>query len=307
VSARGEQASIERAAVGSHTYPPWRRIVPVNDDVADLGVVYAPSGVLVLAMAGFLDYWNEEGRRLSERALAAAAGGGGHVHEWLAEMVAVPVSADRALAVRASTSPSADGDVPTIAILEVGLGLPASSFGPVGGARILGDLPVDRTGMLLGDAIALDSWVGFLTGTSTDGLADVRYWGRNDHLVQAEFGGEPVGRFGSYGWLDLPVAHARSRVASINAWAANQPECAARASLEEHTHYHLADRAGWGHPLHVGTVEVAGCAVNRIGWDQGDHSARHRGERKYGQVYPVSVAADANGEAVLRWTIRPTN
>jgi hypothetical protein len=37
-------------------YQPGRRIAHVNDDVVDLGVVYAPSGALVLAMAGFLDY-----------------------------------------------------------------------------------------------------------------------------------------------------------------------------------------------------------------------------------------------------------
>ncbi|MFJ3722732.1 hypothetical protein ACIPYQ_09175 [Streptomyces sp. NPDC090045] len=55
----------------------------------DLGVVTAPSGVLVLGMASWIDYWPQLGRPLSERASAAASVGGGHVHDWLCELVAV--------------------------------------------------------------------------------------------------------------------------------------------------------------------------------------------------------------------------
>ncbi|MFV5998760.1 hypothetical protein ACNPQM_42140 [Streptomyces sp. NPDC056231] len=39
----------------------------------DLGSVNAPSGVLVLGMAGWIDYWRELGQPLSERARTAAA------------------------------------------------------------------------------------------------------------------------------------------------------------------------------------------------------------------------------------------
>ncbi|MFF8264219.1 hypothetical protein [Streptomyces virginiae] len=49
----------------------------------DLGVVTAPSGVLVLGMASWIDYWPQLGRPLSERASAAASVGGGHVHDRL--------------------------------------------------------------------------------------------------------------------------------------------------------------------------------------------------------------------------------
>jgi hypothetical protein len=200
----------------------------VGDDVVDLGAVTAPSGVLVLAMAGQLDYiWAAIGQRLSERAATAAAAGGGHVREWLFEAVAVPAAADRPLSVRATTQPSPFDQQPTIAVLEVDLGVavPALTKGPI----VLGDLPVDPTGMVLGDAVALDSWVGL------DGVP----------------------------------------------------------------------RAAWGRPLHVGTIQVAGCQVIGIGWDPGDHSMRHRGGRAYGMVYPVTVFGDGQGGAVMRWTIPP--
>ncbi|MFI8281150.1 hypothetical protein ACIGBH_41100 [Streptomyces sp. NPDC085929] len=71
-------------------------------------------------------------------------------------------------------------------------------------------------------------------------------------------------------------------------------------SVDEHTDFHLFRRAGWHHPLRVGAVEVGGCHVLGIEWDQGDHSIRHRGERDAGQAYPVTFAADKAGEMVMR-------
>ncbi|MEU9176208.1 hypothetical protein AB0C90_05005 [Streptomyces sp. NPDC048550] len=76
-------------------------------------------------------------------------------------------------------------------------------------------------------------------------------------------------------------------------------------SVDEHTDFHLFRQAGWHHPLRVGAVEVGGCHVLGIEWDQGDHSIRHRGERDAGQVYPVTLEADKVGEMVMRWTIPP--
>ncbi|MFY1595377.1 hypothetical protein [Micromonospora sp. WMMD737] len=200
-------------------------------ELVELGVVAAPSGVLVLATVGHLDYiWPSIGERLSDRAAAVAATGGGHIQEWLFEAVAVPVDADRPLPVLAATQPSPFFGEAAITMLEVRLG--GKSVG-----RLLGDLPADRYGMVLGDAVALDSWVG--------------------------------------------------------------------PSMEPPTDYDNFRRSAANHPLHVGPVEVAGCPVIGIGWGEGDHSMRHRGERAAGHVYPVTVISDHSSRTVLRWDVDP--
>jgi hypothetical protein len=118
------------------------------------------------------------------------------------------------LPVRAYTSASPFEGEPTIAVLEVGLGL----RWPHGAARdpvLLGDLPVDRCGMVVGDAGALDAFVG-IGGTTTDGLADVAYWGLHADAAHAVFGGEVMESAGRpYGWLDLPANRARAVSASL--------------------------------------------------------------------------------------------
>ncbi|MFE9306690.1 hypothetical protein ACFYM5_03190 [Streptomyces sp. NPDC006706] len=47
----------------------------MTEAVIDVGFVTAPSGVLVLDMAGWIDHWRELGQPLSERARAVAASG----------------------------------------------------------------------------------------------------------------------------------------------------------------------------------------------------------------------------------------
>ncbi|MDI5910747.1 MULTISPECIES: hypothetical protein [Streptomyces] len=49
----------------------------MTETVVDLGTVNAPSGMLVLGMAGWIDYWPQAGGTLSERARIAIAAGGG--------------------------------------------------------------------------------------------------------------------------------------------------------------------------------------------------------------------------------------
>ncbi|MFJ9024996.1 hypothetical protein ACIRPU_34260 [Streptomyces sp. NPDC102259] len=75
-------------------------------------------------------------------------------------------------------------------------------------------------------------------------------------------------------------------------------------SVDAHTDFHRFNRAGWNHPLLAGAIDLGGCSVLGLGWDPGDHSMRHRGERAYGQVYPATLESRA-GEAVLRWSIPP--
>ncbi|MEV7988528.1 hypothetical protein [Micromonospora sp. NPDC085948] len=200
-------------------------------ELVELGVVVAPSGVLVLATVGHLDYiWPSIGERLSDRAAAVAATGGGHIQEWLFEAIVVPVNADRRLPVLAATQPSPAFGEPAITMLEVRLG-------GGGAGRLLGDLPADRCGMVLGDAVALDSWAG--------------------------------------------------------------------PSVEPGTDYDNFCRLAADHPLHVGSVEVAGCPVLGIGWNGGDHSMRHRGERAAGHVYPATITSGHSSGAVLRWHVDP--
>lgn len=273
----------------------------------DMGTVNAPSGVLVLGMAGWIDHWPELGQSLSERARVAALSGGGHLHEWLCEAVAVPAADDRPLRVRASTSPSPFDGEPTIATLEIGLGLPWPETAARSVPVRLGDLPVDRCGMAIGDAVGLDAWTG-MGDEPADGLADVFYWGLYEDDAYAQFGGERTTQYGvdgPHGWLDLPLAEAVAREAELTAWRDRFHGKGLMVSVEEHTDYHRFRRAGWHHPLRFGAIEVGGCQVLGIEWDQGDHSTRHRGERDAGQVYPVTLESDQAGEMVMRWTIPP--
>ncbi|MDX3725936.1 hypothetical protein [Streptomyces caniscabiei] len=273
----------------------------------DLGSVSAPSGVLVLGMAGWIDHWRELGQPLSERARAVSLSGGGHLREWLCEAVAVPAAADRTLTVRATTSPSPFDEEPTIATLEISLGRVWPGTAERSVPVRLGDLPVDRCGMVIGDAVGLDVWTG-MDDEPVDGRADVTYWGRYEDDAYAQFGGERIAQYGVdglHGWLDLPVAEAAARVAELTAWRDRLHGKGLMVSIDKHTDFHRFRRAGWHHPLHVGAIEVGGCQVLGIEWDQGDHSIRHRGERGAGQVYPVTLEADEVGERVLRWTIPP--
>ena len=282
----------------------------MSETSVDLGVVTTPSGVLVLGMAGWIDQWPELGDPLSVRAVAAAEQGGGHFHEpadgpsqeWLCEAVAVPAAADRSLTVRAETWDSYDG--PVITVLEVDLGLPWPG-GPDGEPIRLGDLPIDRCGMILGDARALDSFVG-LSGESIDGLADVTYWGKYEDDAHARFGGESMsqvdGRRGPYGQLDLPLHEAQELADELQSWLSKGPRTGLVFSVDKHTHFHLLERAGEAHPLLAGQIDLDGSQILRLGWDPGDHSMRHRGERAWDQVYAVTLEQRGT-TTLLRWTI----
>ncbi|MCY0925991.1 DUF402 domain-containing protein [Streptomyces sp. H27-H1] len=278
-----------------------------------LGPVTAPSGALVLGKASWIGHRQDGSRPWSERALAAAAAGGGHIHEgesaeplaWGYEAIAVPAALDRPLPVRAWTSPSPFDGEPVLSALEVELGLQWDRDAHGDGPVPLGDLPVDRCGTVLGDARALDRFEG-LSGESVDGLADVTYWGRYWEEAHAVFGGELVlphpGGTGPHGFLDIPLAEARALKRRIEDWVREGPGNGLMVSVDAHTDFHRFKRAGWSRPLLAGTIEVGGCRVLGLGWDPGDHSMRHRGERAHGQVYPVTLEERA-GEAVLRWTV----
>lgn len=277
----------------------------MDETFVDLGSVTVPTGVLVFGMAGGIDHWPSTGARLAPRAKAAAASGGGHLHALGCEAVAVPAAAHQPLSVRASTSASPFDGEPAISVLAVDLGVPWAAFGSADVIR-LGDLPVDRCGMVLGDAGALDGFVG-LGGESVDRLADLVYWGKHSDAAHTVFGGESLGAPGRpHGWLDLPLSEAESRANALEGWnTAHNEGTGLIIDIEEHTDYSRLCRAGWEHPLRVGVVDVAGCRVLGFEWDQGDHSMRHRGERRFGQVYPVTMEPDATGGTVLRWTIPP--
>ncbi|WP_405889344.1 hypothetical protein OG762_46855 (plasmid) [Streptomyces sp. NBC_01136] len=304
----GESGRGEQAGGGHQMEQAGRRNNRRMDETfVDLGFVTAPSSVLVLGMAGWIDYWRELGQPLSERARTLAASGGGHLLEWLCEAVAVPAADDQPLRVRATTSPSPFDDEPTIAMLEVDLGLPWPETADRSMLIRLGDLPVDRCGMVLGDASGLDAWTG-MNSEPAEGLADVTYWGRYKDDAHAQFGGERIARYGHdgpHGWLDMPLAEAQALAAELTTWRGGLQGKGVAVSLDTHTDFYRFRRAGWHHPLHLGAIEIGGCQVLGIDWDQGDHSMRHRGERLAGQVYPVTLEADEARHAVMRWTIPP--
>ncbi|MFE4515625.1 hypothetical protein ACFRMQ_15710 [Kitasatospora sp. NPDC056783] len=278
----------------------------MSDTFVDLGFVTAPSGVVVLGMATWIDEWPRIGEPLSVRAGAAAKAGGGHLQEWEYEAFAVSAAADRPLSVRATTEPSVFDEEPTVATLEVELGLPWPDG--VDGPVLLGDLPVDRGGMVVGDAVGLDAWTG-PEDEPADGLADLCYWGRYEDDAHARFGGERIpqhgGVQGPYGRLDLPVAEAAALEAEIATWRGGLHGKGVATMVEPHVDYFRFRRAGLHHPLKAGVIEVDGCRVLGIDWCQGDHSLRHHGGRDWGQAFPVTLEADGAGGTVLRWTIPP--
>ena len=277
----------------------------VGSEFVQIGEVTAPSGMLVLGMAGWIDYWSVIGEPLSRRAAAAIASGGGYLRQFECEAVAVAASADRPLPVSATVSTSPFDNAPTIATLQIDLGRPWTADDQT--TVLLGDLPVDHCGMLLGDAAGLDSWSG-IGSASVDALADVTFWGALAQQAQHEFGGQDLaelGRPGVVGLLDLPVPEARQLADRLAAWEADNRGRGVKVSIDEHTHHYLVHRVGWAHPLHAATIEAAGCRVLGIGWNPGDHAKRHGGERAFGQVYPVTLSPAGDGGTLLRWTIAP--
>ena len=268
----------------------------------ELGSVTVPSGVLVLGMAGWIDYWPQLGESLSQRAAAAARRRGGHLRDWLCEAIAVRASSGP-LPVRATASPSPFDGEPAVAVLDVDLGM-SWPAGPARDLVLLGDLPVDRCGMVLGDASALDTFAG-INGKTTDGLADLAYWGRHADQAHAAFGGEVLASPGhARGWLDLPAGQARALGAALTAWADEHVGgIGLMVAVTEHTDYARLDRATWGRPLGAAVIDVAGCQILGLRWDEGDHSMLHNGERAYGCVYPVTLEPDEQGRTMLRWTM----
>ncbi|MFF0376129.1 hypothetical protein [Actinoplanes missouriensis] len=276
---------------------------------AALGQVVAPSGAVVLACAGLLDEWSELGEPLSVRAMSTAGSGGACIRDWLAEAVAVPAGPG-SLAITADTRAGAYRPIDTgdaIAVLNIDLGLPFSAVSAGSGPALLGDLPVDRCGTVIGDARALDSWVGFMHGDQgVDGLADIRIWGKGAQEAWEHFDAPRILTApgdDSHGWLDLPVEIARERAAAINRWASAQDHYPHMAHVDLHSHHHLGWRAGWQHPLRAGVIEVAGCPILFIAWSPLELQ-RFTGGRSAGQVYPVTLE-DVDGRATLRWTIPP--
>ncbi|QMU74348.1 hypothetical protein GXP74_38395 [Streptacidiphilus sp. P02-A3a] len=100
------------------------------------------------------------------------------------------------------------------------------------------------------------------------------------------------------------MAEAEAVAERLRTWIREGPGKGLMVSVDAHTDYHRINRAGGKHPLLAGTVDLDGCSLLGLGWDPGDHSMRHRGEREYGQVYPATLESHT-GEAVLRWTIAP--
>lgn len=272
---------------------------------ATLAHLLVPSQAVVLACGGFLDQWRALGEPLSARSLRAAQAGGGHLRAWLAEAVAVPAGPGK-LTVSARTRPGTVEPAETIASIDIDLDLPWSAVSAGTRPVKLGDLPVDPCGMVVGDAVALDSWVGFLPARSIDGLADLRISGRGAEEARSRYGARPLPAARDrrlHGWLDLPVAVAHDRAAEINEWAVDRGHDAHLAYVQPHSHHHLAMRAARMDPLGTGVIEVAGCAIVWAGWPPSE-LRRFAAGRPFGQAYPVTLE-NSDGRATLRWTIPP--
>jgi hypothetical protein len=82
----------------------------------ELGTVSVPSGVLVLGMAGWIDYWPQTGESLSQRAAVAARQRGDHLRDGLCEAIAARSSAGPQLAraVMATAVPAASAAARTL-------------------------------------------------------------------------------------------------------------------------------------------------------------------------------------------------
>ncbi|MEV1049749.1 hypothetical protein [Streptomyces sp. NPDC049887] len=260
----------------------------MTETAVDLGTVTAPSGMLVLGMAGWIDYWPHVGRPLSERARIVVATGGGHLHgpedsepsAWMCEAIAVAAAADRPLQVRAQTSASPFDGEPTIAVLEVDLGRP---------------------------------WAGStgLDGQSTDGLADVTYWGKYEEAVHAQFGGDRIPQHpsghGPRGWLDLPLVEAEAVAEQLRTWTREGPGNGLMVSVDAHTDFHRFNRTSWSHPLLAGAIDLDGCPILGLGWDPGGplHTPPRRTGPRTGLPRHPRSARRRNSTALDHPAVRP--
>ncbi|MFE5192038.1 hypothetical protein [Streptomyces sp. NPDC056628] len=114
--------------------------------------------------------------------------------------------------------------------------------------------------MVLGDALALDSWTGE-GHPSTDGLADVAYWGGHAQAAHRQFGGDLIPQHGTHvrGWLDLPLQDANKLGDALNDWQSVDQGRGLMVAVDEHTDFHRFNRASWTQPLQIGAIDVAGC------------------------------------------------
>ncbi|WP_406241629.1 hypothetical protein [Streptomyces anulatus] len=102
---------------------------------------------------------------------------------------------------------------------------------------------------------------------------------------------------------DAALDDAKKLGDALSDWKGDEQGRGVMVTVDEHTDFHRFHRVSWSHPLQIGAIEVADCSVLGINWDSGDHSMRHRGERHFGQVYPVTLQPGPTGQITMRWTI----
>ena len=256
------------------------------------GHITAPSGVLILGDAGTWDCWVRERLAARDAIGQAARAGGGMVSEWLFHAAVVPAAAGEQLPVTVHTA----ADSRAITQVQVRLGLAFT------GPAHVGELAINQLGTVLGDAEALQSFTGPDEEGTTDGQADVAYWGMHADRAHHAFGGDRIGHLPSArGWTDLPLEQATALARHLRDWAETHHQgLGLMVSLDQHTDlYRLHRAAGWHQPVPAGFITVGRQPVLGIHWDLYDFKARHNG----GTRYPVTLAPDSTGHTILTWRI----
>jgi hypothetical protein len=225
---------------------------PVDDQWHAVAQVTVPSGILVLGDLTFLGRWPDDPEGCWHAAAEAAGAGGGEFDRDGICGVAVPVPTDRPLPVRLRPTSAAD---PTPSIIDIVLApqpVPAVNEVPIG------RFPVDAAQMTIADAAALAE---FRFDESSDGLADVAFWGRDEREARSALGGAPI-RWNAFGWRDLALEAATSRLDAVRRWAEQHDGGKGLGyALWPHSDLYRLDEAQAADPWGVGVVTVGGQQV----------------------------------------------
>jgi hypothetical protein len=156
----------------------------------------------------------------------------------------------------------------------------ADERAPVAAAAPVGELIVDEARVMFADLDALAAWK---QDESTDGLADVAFWGRDADALAAQHGAGKLPE-GVWGWAGLPVAQAEERMRAL--LAAREGGAKFMPDYRPHSHHFAVMAQVRAHPMELGHAVVDGKLVFAAMTSWGDGR------------FPVLALRDAAGKVV---------
>ncbi|HEY4176501.1 MAG TPA: hypothetical protein VGM90_06710 [Kofleriaceae bacterium] len=152
--------------------------------------------------------------------------------------------------------------------------------GDVYNTKKLGEAGVDFARIVCMDHAALDHWKH---DESLDGLADVVFWGRDEALLASALRANRMKE--GYGWKDLPIEDAESKVFECEILKADNSWLLA-IDFRPHSHHFQMLAAARANPLGAGTLELADTQMMLFFTSWGDG------------VFPIYLDLDADDKPV---------